>query len=313
MAQRSIPIRILLLTLTFLLVCSAWTARSYADANGESSVPVRHLYGTIMAIDAQSLTVQSSGAAQTFPLAQQVNVLLASGDLGTVAQVTAGTQAMVYLRSVNGAPPAVSALAILGTGPSTGETHSGDSTGSGVGTTSGHGNGAVLTGVITAIGNGKLTVQTSEGARTYPLASQVSIRLAGGMRGTLDQVTTDVQATIYLRAGDNGTLLVVGIIIGGNDAASTASPTPGTTAQSTSYGRVTKLTGTITAIGNGSLTIQAELGLVTYSIAPQVTIMRAGGQASTLDQITVGTVVHLYVRSIDGSAPMVVGIIIVQS
>jgi hypothetical protein len=37
-----------------VLVCSLQSARSYAAADGGSSSLVRHLYGTITAIDAQN-------------------------------------------------------------------------------------------------------------------------------------------------------------------------------------------------------------------------------------------------------------------
>ncbi len=222
-------------------------------------------------------------------------MLLASGDLDVIAQVTVGMQAMVYPKSVNGAAPVVSAIAVLGMGASTAENHPGGGTYT------------RLTGTITAIGNGTLTLQTSDGVRTYPLASQVSIRLAGGVRGTISQVPTDVPAIVYLRSDENGTLLV-GIIVGGAEAAPTASPTQGTTP---SYGTVTRLTGTITAIGNGALTIQAENGVKTYAIAPPVSVILANRHAGTLDQVTVGTAVRFYVRGLDGSAPIVIGIIIV--
>lgn len=298
--------------------------------------------GTVVAADDTTLTVQSAHqVTHTVTLTDTTLTVAPDGSAATVAvgddvRVTArvaagGTAQAVLVEDYSSAAPDD------GSASDGGGTSNGDATATAVpdqptqapaeptqGATETPSQPAyqVLNGTITALDGASLTIQAADGAHTFPLGSHISIRLANGTRTTdLTQVTVGVSASVYVRSVDGGPFSVCGIVVGapGEDATPTPPPSP-TSAEPTQEATETPaqtstapvyqvLNGTITALDDTSLTVQAADGAHTFPLATQVSVRLADRTRGSLAQVTVGVEAEVYVRSSDGGPFVVVGVV----
>lgn len=177
---------------------------------------------TVISFDGTTLVVQGTDNPITITLPPHVSIGAAPGAPSTLA---AGERVRIYALVTRGDNDTVNrtvkGVLILPSGaPQATATPSSDAQSSATPQpqpTQEHSYGSVqrLDGTITALGNGSLTVQAADGPHTFPLNTRISIRLANGSWGTIDQVPTNVPASVFVRAIDGGPLVVVGIIVGG--------------------------------------------------------------------------------------------------
>jgi hypothetical protein len=272
-----------------------------------SAVSVDHVAGVVSAVDDHSITLQRSGGAVTLRVAPRAIVLLADGTIGQIGQLPIGVFVMIWVRGNAGGTPQVTAIAVLnrdvlaaGEPAQTPATSPTPTSSTAV---------QAVNGTIFSLTSSTLGLTTLDGTQTtYPLAGSISVYV-DGQRSTLGAVAPPVQARVYLRAAPGRTLSVIGIIVGGEGAA-TASATPAASQTGSPSGSVSALNGTITAISSAGLSFTAADGTqAVYPFSPHVSI-KVNGHSGGLSLLPLPQQARIYLRTTPGGTPMLVGVVV---
>ena len=184
---------------------------------------------------------------------------------------------------------------------------------------------ARISGTVLSIDRARITVQSADGVQTLPLARGLLVLRLDGSLGSVSAVRANERALVYVR-GDAGLRpTVIAIVLLGDvsqmpiDPPSTPEATvvPVTTpadSPTATFGGISTQNGTIIAVDlrAETLTLTTGDGTAAYQLASDVSV-RIDGQRGTivdLAQSALPAQARVYLRSSDGSSPVVIGVII---
>jgi hypothetical protein len=162
----------------------------------------RVITGTITAVSSSGVTVTTGEGTHTYALGPTYSVKV-NGQTTGLSELSLPATAHVYLRIA-----ADTTLTVVGVVIGSESTAVASPTAQVSKPTY-----TTMTGTVSAISATSVTLTTSDGTHTFPLAANVSVRLADRQRGSITAITAGTQVEVYVRASADSSPTVVGIIV----------------------------------------------------------------------------------------------------